>query len=378
MHKRSFLKQIHRPTWAEIDLSAVRHNFFKIKKTIGKNVKTLVVLKADAYGHGAVSLAKRLVKYGADFFGLASIQEAKLLRESKINTPILLLGVLEKKSFPALLKYRITPTITDVDVAYQLNKYLMRAKRKIAVHLKVDTGMGRLGIRHKDFLEFAGTVAKLDNLLVEGIYTHLSSAETDRNFTNQQINLFKKAVKTLELFNICPEYRHVANSAAVIGFNNAYFNLVRPGLMVYGLFSDKYSKRSFCLESVMSFKTKIVYLKVVDKGSSISYGRTFVAKKKMVIAVLPVGYADGYNRLLSNRAHVLIRGKCCPVIGQVCMDHTIVDVSKVKVKLGDEVVLFGQQDKAKISTEEIASLCSTISYEVTCWISHRVPRLYLH
>jgi len=378
MQKKSFLRKLHRPTWAEIDLSAIEHNFLKIKRAIGKNVKTLIVLKADAYGHGAVSLAKRLIKCGVDFFGLASIEEARLLRASKISKPILLLGVLGKGSFPELLKYRITPTITDIEVACQLNKYLRGAKKKLPVHIKIDTGMGRLGIWHKDFLRFIKTLDKLDNLFIEGIYTHLSSAETDRNFTNRQISLFKKSVKTLELQNIRPTYKHVANSAAVISFNNSYFNLVRPGLMIYGLFSDKYSERSFSLKPVMSFKTRIIYLKEFQKGCSISYGRTFVAKKRMTVAVLPVGYADGYNRLLSNRAHVLIRGKYCPVVGRVCMDHTMVDVSKVKAKLGDEVVIFGRQKNAEISVEEIASLCSTISYEITCWISHRVPRLYFH
>jgi len=378
MQKDFLLKNFYRPTWVEIDLSALEHNFFQIKNTVGRNVKTLLVLKADAYGHGAVPLAKRLIKCKADFFGLASIEEAIIFRNNNIHTPILLMGVLLKSFFPAILKYNIIPTICDATVAYELNQYLKRVGKVIPVHLKIDTGMNRIGVWHNDFFEFVKSIKKNDRLLIEGVYTHLASADSDKNFTIKQLNIFRETIKVLESFNIKPKYIHAANSAAIIGYKNSYFNLVRPGLMIYGLYPDNNSNRILSLKPLMTFKTRVISIRQVLRGASIGYGRTYIAKKDMKIAVLPVGYADGYNRLLSNRGFVLIRGQYCPIVGRICMDYTMVDISKVEARLGDEVVLFGRQRGAEIRIEEIATLCSTISYEVTCWISPRVNRIYIN
>lgn len=366
-----------RPTWAEVNLCSIAYNLKQVKKLVGSKVNILAVIKADAYGHGAVKVAKGLKGRDVKYFGVATIQEAIELRKNKINTPLLVLSTFASYEFTALIRYKITPTIADIETAVFLDKKLKRIGKQLPVHIKIDTGMGRLGVWHKDSMSFIKKLSRLNNLIPEGIYTHFPSAEDDEKFTNSQIKTFNKLISDLEKSNIFIPLKHMANSIAVIRRKRSYSNLVRPGLMIYGLYSDIRHKKFIRLKPAMSFKTKITYLKDVAAGRSISYGRTFIAKRKTRIATLPVGYADGYNRLLSNRADVLIRGRRCPVVGRVCMDHIMIDVTRVNAKLGDEVVLMGKQNNSEISAEEIAQLCSTISYEVVCWISKRVPRIYI-
>lgn len=375
--KEHRIKDLYRPTWAEINLSAIKYNLNQVKKLVGDQVKILAVLKADAYGHGAVRVAKELKKRGVEYFGVATTLEALELRENKIYLPILLLSVSSSREFAALIRYRIIPTIADLKTAIALNRESNRLNTKMPIHIKIDTGMGRIGVWHEDALTFVRSLSKLKNLILEGIYTHFSSADEDEGFTELQLTSFNKLINALEEDGIYIPLKHTANSIAVIRHKRSYFNLVRPGLMIYGLYPALESKRFIELKPAMSFKTKITCLKQVPACRSISYGRTFVTKRKSKIATLPVGYADGYNRLLSNRAEVLISGKRCPVIGRICMDQTMVDVTGMDTKLGDEVVLMGRQNKSEISAEEIAHLCSTISYEVACWISKRVPRIYV-
>ncbi|MDD5005285.1 MAG: alanine racemase [Candidatus Omnitrophica bacterium] len=371
------LDKLYRPTHVEINLSNIEYNFNQVKRLVGSKTKILAVLKADAYGHGAVKVAQRLQSCGVESIGVATIPEAIELRNNKINASILLLTVSFPHEFSALIKYRITPTIADIDTAILLNKKLRQLGKKLPVHIKIDTGMGRIGVWHKDSMGFIKSLSKLKNLVLEGIYTHFSSADEDDVFTNLQIASFEKLVDDLEKAGIFIPLRHAANSIAVIRHKHSYLNLVRPGLMIYGLYSDIKSKKFIKLKPVLSFKTKVTYLKDVPAGRSISYGRTFVTQKDTKIATLPVGYADGYNRLLSNRSEVLVKGRRCPVVGRICMDHTMADVSKADARTGDEVILIGRQGKLEISAEEIAHLCSTISYEVVCWISKRVPRIYV-
>lgn len=375
--KKLLRKKIMRPTWAEIDLSAIEYNFRQIKRMVGSKIDILAVIKADAYGHGAIRIAEKLKTCGVRYFGVATVDEAIELRKSKIVTPILLLSTVTSDELPTLIKYKITPTISDMRTAVYFNNKLKKSGKKIPVHLKIDTGMGRIGIWHKQAMSFIKRLSKLDNLILEGIYTHFPSAEDDVKFTNAQIASFKKLIEYLEKNNIFIPLKHMANSIAVMRHRRSYLNLVRPGLMVYGLYSDLKQKKFLRLKPAMSFKTRITYLKEVGAGRSISYGRTFITKAKARIATLPVGYADGYNRLLSNKAGVLVKGRRCPVVGRVCMDHTMIDVTKINAELGDEVVLMGRQKKSQISAEEIAQLCSTISYEVVCWVSKRVPRIYI-
>ena len=375
--KDSLLKNLFRPTWAEINLAAIAYNIKQVKKLAGNKVDILAVVKADAYGHGAIKVAQKLKKCGVEYFGVATIREAIDLRKNKINRPILVLSPAAPHELSALISYKITPTIADIKTAIYFNKKLRRLGKKIPVHIKIDTGMGRIGFWHKDALNCIKRLSKLNNVILEGIFTHFPSADDDEKFTNSQIALFQELNSNLERNGIIIALKHMANSIAVIRNKRSYLNLVRPGLMIYGLYSDTRQKRLIKLKPAMSFKTRITYLKEVGAGRSISYGRTFFTKKNMKIATLPVGYADGYNRLLSNKADVLIKGKRCPVVGRVCMDHTMVDVTKVNAKLGDEVVLIGKQGDSEISAEEISKICSTISYEVVCWVSKRVPRIYV-
>ena len=366
----------YRPTWAEIDLSAIEYNFKHVKNMVKDKVKVLVPVKADAYGHGAVEVAKRLIECGVDYFGVATVLEAIELRENKIKTPILLLSTFLPHEYQSIVKYKITPTIVDLDSADKLNQYLVKIGKKIAIHIKIDTGMGRLGVWHDDSREFIKRILRLKSLIIEGIYTHFPSADDDEKFTNLQIRAFDNLIEELDRDGIKIPLRHAANSEALMRYRHSHLNMVRPGLMIYGLYATLHSQRYLSLKPALSLKTKIAYLKDAPSGRSVSYGRTFIAERHSKIATLPIGYADGYNRMLSNRGYALVKGKRCPVVGRICMDHTMIDVTGIGAQIGDEVVLIGKQNNVDVSAERIAHQCLTISYEVVCWISKRVPRIY--
>ena len=303
------IKNLYRPTRVEIDLSALEYNFNQVKKCVGKKTKVLVVVKADAYGHGAVQISQRLKKCGAGYFGVATILEAIELRNSRINSPILLLTACLAGELSALIRYNITPTIAELSIAKALDKKLKMLGKKMPIHIKIDTGMGRIGIWHKDSVDFIKEVSKLKNLILEGVYTHFPSADEDEEFTKLQIAAFDRLIDDLRRQGIQIPLRHAANSVGIMRYKDAHFSLVRPGLMLYGLYSEKNSQRFIKLKPVMSFKTAITYLKEVPADRSISYGRTFITTKETKVATLPVGYADGYNRILSNRAQVLAGGR---------------------------------------------------------------------
>jgi len=375
MKRSSFFRQ----TWVEVDLHALASNYRLLKNRLPKGTKVMAAVKANAYGHGIVEVSRKLIECGVDYLGVACIDEALVLRKYFARKPVLNLGVFLKRDIETVLKNSITMTIADLDSAKALDAAARRLKKKANVHVKIDTGMGRLGVWHEEAEEFIIRLCSLGNLTIEGLYTHFPSADSDEAFTKSQITAFCVLVNRLQIRGVSIPIKHAANSMAVIGFKDAHFNLVRPGLALYGLHPKDELSGKIDLKPVLSFKTKVVYLKKVDKGRSISYGRTYVTDKETLIATLPVGYGDGYNRLLSNKGHVIIRGVRCPVIGVVCMDQTMVDVSCVKgVKLEDEVVLVGSQDDCRIRVEEIAVLCRTIPYEVACWISPRVPRVYIN
>lgn len=366
----------YRPTWAEIDLDAIRYNFSQVKNIVKGTIKVLVVVKADAYGHGASQISKALIKEGVDYLGVAAVDEAIQLRQANIKKPILILSNILAKEADIVVRHDITQTVCTPDIAKLLNRSAKKQNKIAKVHIKVDTGMGRLGVWHERAFDFIKDILHLKNIKIEGIYTHLASAdEDDAAFTHSQIEKFSQLIDNLLKHNIHLPLRHAANSMGVISFKNSHLNLVRPGLMIYGLYPrlDIPVK----LHPAMSFKTKIIYLKETPPGRTISYGRTHVTKTHTKIATIPVGYADGYNRLLSNKAQVLVRGTRCPVVGRVCMDHTMIDVGSIKdVRVGDEVVLMGNQGKERITAEELANLCGTIPYEIVCWVSKRVPRVY--
>ena len=370
-----------RPTRAEISLDALEHNFTQIKKRTGNTRKVLTVIKANAYGHGAVRIAQTLEDLGVDFFGVATCEEAVELRQASITTPIIVLGGCFQGQGVYAHQFDLIPVVYTLESAEELSRCASTNNCTIPIHLKLDTGMGRLGILPSETGLFIQKLARLKGLEVEGVLSHLADTNQENHsgleFTRRQIELFNQQVEELSKMGINPRYRHLANSAASIDELPESFNLVRPGIMLYGSYPAKRFQQAIDLQPLMSLRTKIISLKKVPRGSSISYGRTFTCERESLIAALPIGYADGYSRSLSNRGEVLIRGTKAPVVGVVCMDMVMIDVTDVPgVSLGDEVVLMGSQGHETITAEDIAEEMSTISYEFFCGIGHRVPRVY--
>ena len=376
-YKQGFLKMGYfRPTWVEIDLSALDFNSQQVKRIVGKKTKVMAVIKCDAYGHGLLPVAKRLARLGADYLGIASIDEAIILRKNKIKSPILILGNILNKDIHPVIKYNLNQTISDYQVALKLNQIAKKTGKIIRVHIKVDTGMGRLGILYRGAIGFIKEINRLSNLRIEGLFTHFPSADCDPEFTHYQISIFNQLNSGLKGIGIQIPLLHAANSMGIIGYPESHFNLVRPGLMLYGIHPR--GGLDIKLKSLLSLKSRIIHLKRMPSGQGISYGHAYITRKETTVAVLPIGYGDGYPRNLSNRADVLIKGRRFRISGAVCMDHLMVDVGDLTVEVGDEVVLIGQQKKTRISVEELASLAQTIPYEIVCGIGSRVPRKYLN
>lgn len=367
--------KFYRPTWAEINLGNLSYNYEQIKKILAPKTKIMVTIKADAYGHGLVPVAKRLLSSRVEYLAVASIDEGIRLRQANIKLPILVLGAILKSDIEPLFRDNLTPALCTEDLAIALNNRAGYFKRKINVQIKVDTGMGRLGVLYNDALRFVKKIHKLKFVNIEGIFTHFALADTDRDFTLYQIDLFKRLIAKLKESGIHIPLVHTANSMGIIGYKNSHFNMVRPGLAIYGLYPAENLKIK--LKPVLSLKTKIIYIKNVPRGYGISYGHDYVTKKETKIVTLPIGYGDGYPRNLSNQAPVLIKGRRFKISGRVCMDQLMVDVGDFRVKVGDEVVLIGFQGKNKISAEELARLSGTISYEIVCGMGSRIPRVYI-
>lgn len=336
----------------------------------------MAVVKANAYGHSAVHLSKTALKSGADLLGVSSIEEGIQLRQNKIKSEILILGsIYPLENIHSIIKYNLTPTVSSFLSLKALEQTAKRLKKRIKFHLKVDTGMGRVGISPKEAVRILPQIAKLKNSVLEGIYTHFSVAGTDPKYTKLQLSRFNSVVKLAKKLHL-KFAAHAANSSAILKSKESHFDIVRTGLMLYGMYPFYGARKKIDLLPVLAWKTKITFIKRVPKGTSISYSRTYITKKPTIVATLPVGYADGYLRRFSNRAEVLVRGRRCKVIGRVTMDMIMVDVTKVPgVSLGDEVVLIGQQGREKIRVEELANIAGTINYEITCGISYRVPRI---
>jgi len=375
MSDKKILKDIgYRPTWSEVNLGNLAYNFQQIKNLITAGTKIMACVKADAYGHGLIPVSKKLVSCGVDYLGVASIDEAIKLRNAKVKLPILVLGMILKKDVLPLFRYNIIPTVCTKDMAHVLNRQARSEGKAIKIHIKVDTGMGRIGILHRDVLGFIKDISRLKFINIEGIFTHLACADTDKNFTYYQIDLFNRLKNKLDNLGIDIPLVHAANSLGVVNYPNSHFNMVRPGLIIYGLCPKENLRIN--LKPVLSLKTKVVYFKRVPQGYGISYGHTYVTKKETTIVTLPVGYGDGYPRNLSNKAPVLISGRRFKISGHVCMDQIMVDIGNYPVKIGEVVVLIGSQAKNKITAEELANLSDTISYEIVCGLGSRVPRIY--
>ena len=370
-----------RPTWAEIDLGAIKYNLAQIKKLVGgarkNSPKIMVVVKANAYGHGLIEVAKILEKLRVHYLGVASLDEAIALRKEGIKLAVLVLGSILPEEVDLALDYDVALTVCNKELAQTLNNKAKAKNITVPVHIKIDTGMGRIGIWHEEAPEFVKMLKRMKYIRAEGIYTHFTSASRDNFFTNYQLESFENLLRRLNRENIQFHYEHAANSIALVDLKKSHFNLVRPGIIVYGMYPKRNFAKILKLKPALSLKTRIVYLKDVPVGRSISYGRTYITEKPTRIATLPIGYADGYGRILSNRASVLVKGEKAPVVGKVTMDQTMVDVGHIKgVKIGDEVVLIGRQGRLAMYTEEIARVSKTIPYEIVCSITNRVPRVY--
>ncbi|MFH1415248.1 MAG: alanine racemase [Elusimicrobiota bacterium] len=365
-------KKLYRQTFVRVDLNSLRNNFSKIRDIA--NMAVMPVVKADAYGHGAVNVAKALEEEGADILGVATIEEGIELRENGIRLPVLILGsIYPMENFEAIIEYDLTPIVASRFSAESLENTAKTKNKKVAFHLKVDSGMGRIGLSPDSAVKLWNEIEDSMFLSGEGILTHFSRADEDAEYTIRQIDAFKSVISRLH--NI-PKFVHAANTAGIMNFSDSYFTLLRPGLAVYGLYPDGV-RNEHGFKPVLSWHSSIVFLKDVPEGTPISYGGTWVAPARSRIATLCVGYADGYRRALSNKSKVIIRGKKCPVIGRVCMDMIMVDVTDVKgVSIGDEAVLIGSDSGESITVEEMASWAETINYEITTGITGRVPRIY--
>ena len=363
-------------TWAEIDLSVIRQNFRVLRKLAGK-AKILTVIKADAYGHGMIPVAKVLVKEKVDFIGLSNLTEGITLREAGIKTPVLLFETTLAEQAKDIIDYKLIPTVCTYELAAALNRCAQKRKRVVDIHVKVDTGMGRLGVWHEEALGFIKKLSRLRNLRIQGICTHFPSADTDRAFTQKQIQQLTKLVLQIRESGLAAPYVHAANSMGLVGYPNKILNLARPGLMLYGLYPRPELEKKINLRPAMSVHSRIIFLKRIEEGRSISYGRTFVARRPMTVATLPIGYSDGYLRGLSGKADVLVGGKRCSVLGRVTMDQIVVDVSRVRnPRLGMPVVILGKQGRHEVSADELAKIARTISYEIVCSLGSRLFRKY--
>jgi alanine racemase len=371
-----------RPTWAEINLDGLAHNYRTIRQHVGTGVKVLAALKANAYGHGAAQCARRLETAGVDWFGVALPAEGIELRTNGIAQPILCLGGFWREEEAALLQHNLTPVVYRIDMVESLNRAAADTGVTANVHVKIDTGMNRLGVKPDEISEFCEALSQCSNVRLEGLMTHLASADSaaHEQFTKAQLKQFRQAVERFRDRGFAPPYLHAANSAATFAYQKSWENMVRVGGSLYGFTRDVFPSNipSPALKPVMSLHSRITLLKTVSKGERLGYGCTFETKRDSLIATLPIGYEDGYRRSLSNRGRVIVRGQFAPVVGRVSMDLTLVDVTDIHgVSLDDEVTLLGSDGQLSITAEDIAETTGTISYEVTCGISSRVPRVFI-
>jgi alanine racemase len=369
-----------RPTHAEIDLAALRHNFQEVQRIVGAGCDVLAVVKADAYGHGVGQVALALAENGAALFGVALMEEGVELRQFGIEQPIVVLGGVFPGQEADVLEYQLTPVVSDLSSARRLDSAARAAGRTIDYHLKVDTGMGRLGFRLDLLDEVLLVLKNLKSLNMVGLMSHLAVAdEPERPLTDVQYEAFASVIATVEAAGFNPHYRHIANSAGIYSHALKGCNLVRPGIALYGGLTGGPYSDPLSQEPVMRFVSQVARLKDLPAGAGVSYGHRFITSRHSRVAAIPVGYADGYNRLLTNCGEVLIHGRRAPVAGTVCMDWILVDVTDLPdVQVGDQVTLLGRDGDDVITAEEWADKVGSITYEVFCGISKRVPRVFVN
>lgn len=363
---------------AEINLSAFRFNLKNIIQRVSP-AKVMAIVKANAYGHGTVPVAHAAVQAGAAYLAVALVEEGMELRENGITVPILVFSGLQREQIELFLQYDLEMTVYTVEAAEEISRRAQNFGKTAKIQVKVDTGMGRVGCSYENAVKIIRKIIKPPYLEIVGIYTHFATSdEKDKTYANLQLDRFKGVLSELEKKNIHIPLKHAANSGAVLDMAESFFDMVRPGIMTYGWYPSDETSESVPIKPVMTFKTRVLYIKRIQAGESVSYGREFIAAKPTRIATICVGYADGYNRLLGNHGEVLIRGKKYPVVGRVCMDLIHADLGdNTEIQEGDEVVLFGKQGDAEITVTEICEKLGTIPYEVCCWVSRRVPRVYV-
>jgi len=368
--------------WAEVDLDNIAHNTREVRRITNKKAELMGVVKADAYGHGAMEVVKTLIQNGVTRLAVSMLDEAIQLRQHGVDIPILILSYTDPVRAEEIIQYDVTQTVFSFDLAEALSEAAQKLKKNVKIHIKIDTGMTRVGFMPgysavKNVVE----ISKLPRIIIEGIFTHFASAdEADRSYTYMQFERFMSICSELGRIGVYIPIKHVANSAAIIEYPEMHLDMVRPGIILYGMYpSNEVDHAKIDLKPAMTLKANVIYVKDVEPNTCISYGRTFVTSRTSRIATIPIGYADGYTRLLSNKANVLINGELAPVVGRICMDQCMVDVTDLKneVSVGDEVVLFGKQGDRQIRIEDIANTIGTINYEIACIIGKRIPRVYL-
>jgi alanine racemase len=349
--------------WLEIDLDAIKFNIKNIRKHVGKEIKIMGIVKGNGYGHDAIEISNIILEQGVDQLAVARIEEAIFLRKNNIQAPILVLGAALPEQFKLYIDYQIMASLSDLNNVYKFNDIAAKLDKKIKLHLKIDTGMGRLGINPQVFKDLYNDFSKLPNIEIVGVFTHFSTAdEKDKSYTYYQFRLFKEITDLIKSINIMPRPSfHTANSGAILDLPETWLDMVRPGCLIYGLYPSDEVKRTIELRPALSFKTRIVLIKEIKAGSFIGYGKSYQTKRDTMVAALPVGYADGYPRSLSNSGKVLIRGNLAPVIGRVCMDQMMVDITDTGgAAIGDEVILWGAQGNGNITVQDIANKINTV------------------
>ena len=373
------MKEEQYRSWVEVDLDHFTHNWNELRRLVGPSVQILQVVKADAYGHGAIEISNMALQNGASWLGVANADEGVQLRVSGITAPILILSPSMESEISEIIKYRLIPSVSDVHFARILQHKYMEAGISGPIHIEIDTGMGRGGTMYKEALRAIHEIARCPNLILEGIFTHLSSGEQINDYSREQGRLFLDLLKKLRREGLTFPIRHMANSGGILNYPAFHFDLVRPGLMTYGIYPSRDTQDRARLEPVMSFKTRVALVKKFPRGYSIGYGRSYVTNRPTLIATIPVGYGDGYGVILSNRGEALIRGKRAPVVGRISMDMCTIDVSHIPdCQVGDVVTLMGKDGLEEITANDIAARVSTISYEILCMLGKRAPRIFIH
>lgn len=368
-----------RPAFLEINLDNIKNNYEKIRKAIGGNTEIMAVIKANAYGHGSISIGKELERIGVNMFAVSILSEAIELRNEGIDSNILVLNYTPKSQFIRLLEQNISQSIYSYNDAKELSKLAIKEGKVANIHIKIDTGMNRLGfLVEEESVGEIEKISKLENIKIEGIFTHFAcSDEKNKDFTRGQYKKFKWTIDQLEKRGVYISKKHISNSAAVADLPEYNLDIIRPGLILYGYYPSEYVSKELKLKPAMALKARISHIKTIKKDQGISYGQNYITHKETKVATIPIGYGDGYSRMLTDKSYVWVKGKTCKIIGTICMDQMMIDVSEVKdLNRGDEVVLFGYEDDHP-KVEDIAEKLNTINYEIICMMNRRLPRIYM-